>query len=251
MTDKIALITGASRGLGRATALALAAKGTHIIGTYKSSKEEAAEVKSQIEAQGVTAVMLPLDAQASDFADFAERVATELKETFGRGTLDYLVNNAGIGTYAYFPDTTADQLDELYRIHVRAPFLLTQALLPHMKDGGSVLFISSGLARFTLPGYAAYASMKGAMEVLTKYVAKETGDRRIRVNCVAPGAIETDFSGGAVRDNADLNAFVAGATAMGRVGLPDDIGGAVAAILSDELAWMTGTRVEVSGGQSL
>lgn len=251
MTDKIALITGASRGLGRATALHLAAKGVHIIGTYNTSGTKAQDVAREIEAHSVKAAMLPLDAEASDFSEFASQVAKALKETFGQEKIDHLVNNAGIGTYATFANTTAAQIDQLYHIHVRTPFLLTQTLLPHMNDGGKVLFVSSGLARFALPGYAAYASMKGAVEVLTKYAAKELGGRGIRVNCIAPGAIETDFGGGGVRDNPDINRFIASATALGRAGQPDDIGGAVAALLSDDLGWMSGTRVEVSGGQSL
>lgn len=251
MTDKIALITGASRGLGRASALHLAKAGTHIIGTYSSSKSEAAEVTREIEVHGVKAAMLPFDAESEDFTEFAGKIAELLQSKFSTDTLDHVVNNAGIGVYASFAETTEDQLDKLYRIHVRAPFLLTQALLPHLKDGGDVLFVSSGLARFTLPGYAAYSAMKGAVEVLTRYAAKELGERGIRVNCIAPGAIATDFSGGAVRDNPDLNGFVASMTALGRVGEADDIGGAVASILGDGMRWTNGQRIEVSGGQSL
>ncbi len=251
MTNKIALITGASRGLGRAGALHLAKAGTSIIGTYKSSKDEAREVSRQIEALGVKAAMLPLDAESQDFTGFADRVGETLQETFGGAKLDHIVNNAGIGVHASFPETTADQLDRLYRIHLRTPFLLTQSLLPHLNDGGSVLFVSSGLARFTLPGYAAYGAMKGAVEVLTRYAAKELGGRGIRVNCIAPGAIATDFAGGGVRDNPDINGFVASMTALGRVGEADDIGGAVAAILSDNMRWTNGSRIEVSGGQSV
>ena len=251
MTDRIALITGASRGPGRSSALHLAARGVHVIGTYHTSGHEAQEVARQIEGHGVKAAMLGLDAEASDFTEVASTVSTALRATFGRDRIDHLVNNAGIGTCACFPETTGAQIDELYRIHVRTPFLLTQAMLPHMNDGGKVLFVSSGLARFALPGYAAYASMQGAVEVLTRYAAKELGSRGIRVNCIAPGAIETGFSGGAVRDNPDLNGFVASATAPGRAGLPDDIGGAVAARFSDDMDWMNDERVEVSGGQSL
>ena len=251
MTKKIALITGASRGLGRASALHLAKAGTHIIGTYNSSRDEAFKVASEIRELGVKSAMLPFDAETGDLTTFANHVADILRTEFDRDRLDHLVNNAGIGVYASFAETTAGQLDELYRIHVRTPFLLTQALLPHLNDGGRILFVSSGLARFTLPGHAAYASMKGAVEVMTRYAAKELGERGIRVNCIAPGAIATDFSGGAVRDNADLNDFVASMTALGRVGEADDIGGAVTALLSGDLAWMNGQRVEVSGGQSL
>ncbi|MEO3388215.1 SDR family oxidoreductase [Mesorhizobium sp. CAU 1741] len=251
MTNKIALITGASRGLGRASAVHLAKAGTHIIGTYNASKDEAAEVAREIETHGVKAAMLPFDAEADDFAAFAEQISDALQNRFGTDKLDHIVNNAGIGVHASIADTTADQLDQLYKIHFRTPFMLTQALLPHIRDGGSVLFVSSGLARFALPGHSAYASMKGAVEVLTRYVAKEMGARGIRANCIAPGAIATDFSGGAVRDNADLNGFVASMTALGRVGEADDIGGAVAAILSDGMRWTNGERIEVSGGQSL
>ncbi|MEZ5935199.1 MAG: SDR family oxidoreductase [Alphaproteobacteria bacterium] len=251
MSDKIAVVTGASRGLGRAAALHLAAAGTHVIGTYRSAKSEAEKVARAIEAEGVKAAMLPLDAEAQDFSAFSEQVAETLQAAFGRDRLDHLVNNAGIGIHASFADTSVEQLDQLYRIHVRTPFLLTQALLPQIADGGHVLFVSSGLARFALPGYAAYGSMKGAVEVMTRYAAKELGERGIRVNCIAPGAIETDFGGGAVRDNADLNRHIASMTALGRVGRPDDIGGAIAALLSDGMGWVSGVRLEVSGGQSL
>jgi NAD(P)-dependent dehydrogenase (short-subunit alcohol dehydrogenase family) len=251
MTDKIALITGASRGLGKSSALHLAKAGTHIIGTYKSSRDEAQDVAREIETHGVKAAMVPFDAENEDLDRFADTIARTLQSTFGADKLDHLVNNAGIGVYAAFGETAADQLDTLYKIHVRTPFLLTQALLPRMRDGGNVLFVSSGLARFTLPGYSAYASMKGAVEVLTRYVAKELGERAIRVNCIAPGAIATDFTGGAVRDNSEINAFVSSMIALGRVGEADDIGGAVASLLSDGMGWANGTRLEVSGGQGL
>lgn len=195
--------------------------------------------------------MVPFDAESDDFDRFAGSIFETLRSTFAADKLDHLVNNAGVGVYAAFADTTADQLDTLYKIHVRTPFMLTQALLPHMRDGGNVLFVSSGLARFTLPGYSAYASMKGAVEVMTRYLAKELGERAVRVNCIAPGAIATDFTGGAVRDNSELNDFVSSMIALGRVGEADDIGGAVAALLSDGMRWTNGTRVEVSGGQGL
>lgn len=251
MTNTIALITGASRGLGRAAALELAEAGCHVIGTYNSSKESAEQVAREIEARGVTAVMLPFDAEAGDIPEFASRVEDTLRSSFGRDRLDHLVNNAGVGVFLAFSETGPEQLDQLYRIHVRTPYLLTQALLPIMPEGGHVLFVSSGLARFALPGYSAYGAMKGAVEVLTRYAAKEFGERGIRVNCIAPGAIETDFGGGAVRDNAELNRYVASTTALGRPGLPEDIGKAVGALLSGGLDWMNGERVEVSGGQSL
>jgi NAD(P)-dependent dehydrogenase (short-subunit alcohol dehydrogenase family) len=251
MTQKIALITGASRGLGRAAALHLAAAGIHVVGTYKASKAEADAVAREIEARGAKAAMLPLDAEGDAFAGFAEQVSDLLSTSFGRHQFDYLVNNAGIGTHAMFAQTTADQIDRLYRIHVRTPYLLTQSLLPAVADGGRLLFVSTGHTRFAIPGYSAYAAMKGAVEVMTRYAAKELGSRGIRVNCIAPGAIETDFGGGGVRDNADLNKYVASMIALGRAGLPDDIGGAIAALLSEGMHWLNGERIEVSGGQAL
>jgi NAD(P)-dependent dehydrogenase (short-subunit alcohol dehydrogenase family) len=246
--SKIAIITGASRGLGRASALALAAKGVAIIGTYHSNKAEADATTAAIAAAGSKAVMLPLDTgDSTSFPAFVEAVRTVLKNTFDRETFDYLLNNAGIGHYAPFAEVREEDFDRLMNIHFKGVFFLTQKLLPLIVDGGRILNVSSGLARFSLPGSSAYAAMKGAVEVLTRYLAKELGPRRIAVNTIAPGAVETDFGGGAVRDNPQLNSFVASMTAMGRAGLPDDIGGAVAAILSDS-GWITGQRIEVSGG---
>jgi NAD(P)-dependent dehydrogenase (short-subunit alcohol dehydrogenase family) len=252
MDMKIALITGASRGLGRSMALHLAAQGVDVIGTYRSNETEAASVCAQIEAQGRRAVMLRLDTAKTDtFADFATRLASVLRETFGRSSFDFLINNAGIGVYASIADTTDAQFDELVAVHLKGPFFLTQRLLPLIADGGRILNVSTGLARFTLPGYAAYASMKGGVEVFTRYLAKELGPRGITANVVAPGAIETDFGGGVVRDVAAVNQQVAGMIALGRVGLPDDVGGAVAGLLSDAGRWINGQRIEVSGGQNL
>ena len=185
------------------------------------------------------------------FAAFAERLGGELERVWGRRTFDYLVNNAGIGIHKSFEATTEDDFDTLMAVHIKGVFFLTQRLLPMIEDGGRILNVSSGLARFALPGYAAYGSMKGAVEVLTRYLAKELGPRGIAVNVVAPGATETDFSGGAVRDNPELNRIIAATTAMGRVGLPDDIGGAMAGILASESQWMTAQRIEVSGGQNI
>ncbi|MGE8113316.1 MULTISPECIES: SDR family NAD(P)-dependent oxidoreductase [Pseudomonas] len=252
MTRKIALITGASRGLGRNAAEHLAARGIDIIGTYHSKADEAQQVAKALEAAGAKAAMLQLDVgDCSSFASFAERLGTTLQQRFGRERLDFLVNNAGIGLNVPFSETTEAQFDQLLNIQLKGPFFLTQRLLPLLVDGGRIVNVSSGLARFALPGYAAYAAMKGAMEVLTRYQAKELGARGIRVNILAPGAIETDFGGGVVRDNQQVNDFIAGNTALGRVGLPDDIGAAIALLLEEGNGWITGQRLEVSGGMFL
>lgn len=253
MEKKIVLITGGSRGLGRNMALHLAEQGRDIILTYRSKESEAAEVVSLIEKKGQKAVALRLDVSNSgSFPAFAADVKKALQKTWGRENFDYLINNAGIGVYGSFAETTEAQFDELMNTHFKGTFFLTQKLLPLIKtQGGRILNVSSGLARFSFPGYSAYASMKGAIETLTRYLAKELGPQGIAVNVIAPGAIETDFGGGHVRDNAELNKMVAAQTAMGRVGLPDDIGGAVAAILSDDNHWMTAQRIEVSGGMVL
>jgi len=252
MAEKIAVLTGASRGLGRSMALHLAAQGVTVVGTYHSNKDAADSVVAEIEAAGGQARMLPLDAGRTDsFGTFASALAAALQDGFGRPDFDFLINSAGIGINAPFVDTTEEQFDELVQIQLKAPFFLTQALLPMIVDGGRILNVSSGLARFTLPGFSAYASTKGAIEVLTRYLAKELGQRQIRVNVVAPGAIETDFAGGAVRDNAGVNDAIASSIPLGRVGLPDDIGSAVAALLSDAFSWVNGTRIEVSGGQNI
>lgn len=246
--SKIALITGASRGLGRATALALAAKGVAIIATYLNNKAEAEATQAAITAHGGKAVMLPLDTgTVAGFAAFAETLRSVLK-TMERERFDFLVNNAGVGLHKPFAETTEADFDRLMNVHFKGVFFLTQVLLPLLEDGGRIVNISSGLARFTLPGTSAYASMKGGIEVLTRYLAKELGPRGIRVNTVAPGAIETDFGGGAVRDNKQINDFVASVTALGRAGKPDDVGGAIAALLDDGSGWINGQRVEVSGG---
>lgn len=252
MTQRIALVTGGSRGLGKNAALKLAAKGTDILLTYHSNRRAALEVVAEIEKKGVKAAALALNVgDISSFDAFASEVAQVLTQQWGRTTFDYLLNNAGIGLNVPFDETSEAQFDQLMNIQFKGPFFLTQRLLPLLQDGGRILNVSSGLARFALPGYAAYAAMKGAMEVLTRYQAKELGGRGISVNIIAPGAIETDFGGGVVRDNAEVNRHIAAQTALGRVGLPDDIGDAIAALLSDELAWMNAQRVEVSGGMFL
>ena len=252
MHHKIAVITGGSRGLGRSAALHLARAGVDVVLTYHSRWSEADEVVGEIETLGGRAAALQLDTAAtSGFAEFAEQLSATLDRVWGRRTFDYLVNNAGIGIHKSFEETTEAEFDALVAVHLKGVFFLTQRLLPMIEDGGRILNMSSGLARFTFPGYAAYASVKGAVEVLTRYLAKELGSRRIAVNTLAPGAIETDFGGGVVRDNSELNRTIASVTAMGRVGLPDDIGGAVASVLTGENQWMTAQRIEVSGGQSI
>jgi NAD(P)-dependent dehydrogenase (short-subunit alcohol dehydrogenase family) len=249
---KIALITGSSRGLGKSTALNLAKKGVDTIVTYHRNGEEAANVVAEITALGATAVALQLDtADTKTFDSFAVQVQQSLQNTWQTEHFDFLVNNAGTGVYASFAETTEEDFDHLMNIHVKGVFFLTQKLLPLINDGGRIVNLSTGLTRIILPGYAAYASMKGAMETLTKYMAKELGARRIAVNIVAPGAIETDFGGGGVRDNPEVNQYLASQTALGRVGLPDDIGGAIAALLSADNQWVNAQRIEVSGGQSI
>ena len=251
-TTQIALITGGSRGLGKSMALHLADRGVDSIITFKASAGPAREVVAAIEARGRKAVALPLDvADSRSFGGFAEAVRGELTRRWQRPTFDFLVNNAGTGLHASIAETTEDQFDALVREHLKAPFFLTQRLLPLLADGGRIVNISSGLARFSFPGSAAYAAVKGGVEVLTRYFAKELAQRGITANTLAPGAIETDFRGGAVRDNPQINAAIAAQTALGRVGVPDDIGGAVALLLSPEARWITGQRIEASGGMLL
>lgn len=248
----IALVTGGSRGLGRNMALSLAQKGISVILTYHSKKEEAAAVVNEIEQLGVKAAALALDVSDSkSFDAFFESVAAILHTTFQTNRFNYLINNAGIGIHAAFTATTEEQFDTLMNIQLKGPFFFTQKALLLMADGGGIVNISTGLARFSLPGYAAYATMKGGIETLTRYQAKELGARGIRSNVVAPGAIETDFGGGAVRDNADLNKFVASQTALGRVGKPDDIGSVVAFLCTDDAKWVNAQRLEASGGMFL
>ncbi|HDX8617710.1 TPA: SDR family oxidoreductase [Aeromonas dhakensis] len=251
MTHPIALITGASRGLGKQAALALAARGVDLIITYRSQADEAAAVVAEATALGVRAHALPLDvAASSSFAAFASQVREQLG-AWQRDRFDFLVNNAGIGIHTSIEQTSEQQFDTLFNIHLKGVFFLTQQLLPLLRDGGRILNLSSGLTRFALPGYAAYAAMKGGVEVLTRYLAKELGPRGIAVNVVAPGAIETDFGGGVVRDNQAVNDFIASQTALGRVGQPEDIGGVIAALLSPDSRWINAQRIEASGGMFL
>jgi NAD(P)-dependent dehydrogenase (short-subunit alcohol dehydrogenase family) len=246
---KIALITGGSRGLGHNTALSLAHKGVDVIITYHSNQVEADATVAAIKKLGRNAAALQLDAGAiKTFPDFATRLKTALKDNWGASQFDYLVNNAGIGLNRPFAETTEADFDRLMNIHFKGVYFLTQTLLPLIADGGRIINLSSGLARFSLPGFSAYGAMKGAIEVLTHYLARELGPRRITANTVAPGAIETDFGGGHVRDDAEANRQVASATPLGRAGLPDDIGPMIASLLSDDNRWVNGQRIEVSGG---
>ncbi|MDB5272853.1 MAG: short-chain dehydrogenase [Chitinophagaceae bacterium] len=249
---KIALVTGGSRGLGKDMALSLANKGIDVILTYNSKKDEALAVVAAVQKAGRKAVALQLNTtQVKSFDAFFAQVKAALKDTFQAERFDFLVNNAGIGVHKSFAETTEDEFDLLVNIHFKGVFFLTQKALPLINDGGRIINLSTGLARFSLAGYSAYASMKGAIETLTKYQAKELGARGIAVNVVAPGAIETDFGGGAVRDNAQLNQYVAGVTALGRTGKPDDIGSVVAFLCTDDAKWINAQRIEVSGGMNL
>jgi NAD(P)-dependent dehydrogenase (short-subunit alcohol dehydrogenase family) len=248
MIRKIAIITGGSRGLGANAALKLAARGADLIITYKQESSAAEAVVARAAELGAKAVALQLDAgTTAGIPAFTKQVQNTL-EQWGTRQFDILINNAGMGITADFSNVTEEQFDALMNVHLKGVFFLTQALVPLMADGGRILNVSSGLTRFALPGYSVYASMKGAIEVLTRYLAKELGPRRISVNVLAPGAIETDFGGGVVRDNQQVNSFIASQTALGRVGLPDDIGDVIASLVSDDCRWVNAQRIEASGG---
>jgi len=251
ITNKIALVTGGSRGLGRNIALALAKNGADIILTYRQKKEEAEGVVAEIEKLGRKAALLQIDvSDLSQFAGFAEAVKKTLETNWGRSTFDYLVNNAGIDRAAPFAQTTEENFDALFLVHLKGVYFLTQKLLPVIADGGGIVNTSTGLARFAIPGYSAYAAMKGGIEVFTRYLAKELGSRKIRANVVAPGAIETDFTKEAL-EHPEVKNFLASQTALGRVGVPDDIGGVVAFLCSEEGRWVNAQRLEASGGMFL
>jgi NAD(P)-dependent dehydrogenase (short-subunit alcohol dehydrogenase family) len=245
---KIALITGGSRGIGRSTVLHLAARGVDSIFTYRENQAEAAKVVAAVEAQGRRAIALPLDTSVSrTFEALVERAKTAIADLAAE-RFDYLVNNAGTSLHKPFELTTEEELDAVYSVHFKGVYLLTQKLLPLIADGGRIVNISSGLARVSMPGSSAYGAMKGAVEVLTRYMAAELGPRGIAVNTVAPGAVATDFSGGMVRDTPALAKRISDMTALGRVGLPDDLGAMIASLLSDDNRWISGQRIEVSGG---
>ncbi|MFN3771166.1 MAG: SDR family NAD(P)-dependent oxidoreductase [Ectopseudomonas guguanensis] len=249
---RIAIVTGSSRGLGRNTALSIARQGSDVIVTYHSQADAALAVVAEIQALGRKAMALQLDAgDAATFPAFVQRLRQALGETWQRDSFDHLINNAGHGDMASIADTTQAQFDALVNVHFKGVFFLTQALLPLMADGGRIVNISSGLTRVSYPGFSAYAAVKGEVEVLSLYLAKELGSRGIAVNTVAPGAIETDFLGGAVRDMPDLNRVFADMTALGRVGVPDDIGPMIASLLGEQNRWVNAQRIEVSGGQAI
>lgn len=250
--NKIALVTGGSRGLGKNTVLALAMQGVDVVLTYNSKQADADATVAEAQALGVKAAALQLDVgNSKSFSAFAQSLAKVLEQQWQRRDFDFLVNNAGVGVNTPFAETTEEQFDLLMNIHLKGTFFLAQTLLPLIKDGGRIVNISTGLTRFTYPGYSAYAAMKGAVEVLSRYMAKELGARGIAVNAVAPGAIETDFGGGHVRDNDQLNQQLASITALGRVGVPDDIGPMIASLLSENNRWINAQRIEVSGGMML
>ncbi|MGX5688748.1 SDR family NAD(P)-dependent oxidoreductase [Arcticibacter tournemirensis] len=250
--SKIALVTGGSRGLGKNMAISLAKKGVDIVLTYNSNKQKADEAVAEIQSLGQKAIAFQLDTgNVKAFDEFFRQVTEHLEEHTGSPNFDFLINNAGTALYAQFAETTEEQFDGVMNIHYKGVFFLTQKALPFINDGGRIINISSGLARFSYPGSSAYGSMKGAIEVLTRYLAKELGSRGIAANVVAPGAIETDFGNGHVRDNKDVNDQIAGLTALGRVGLPEDIGGVVAFLCTEDARWINGQRIEVSGGVSL
>ncbi|WP_343215405.1 SDR family NAD(P)-dependent oxidoreductase [Dyella sp.] len=248
----ISLVTGSSRGLGRATAHSIARKGGDVIITYQSREADAMSVVADIQKLGRKAVALPLNtADVSTFATFAERLESVLNQVWARDSFDHLVNNAGHGEVAPIADMTEAAFDKLVDVHFKGVFFLTQKLLPLLADGGRIVNLSTGLTRVSAEGWSAYAAVKGAIEVLTVYMAKEFGHRKIAVNAVAPGAIETDFFGGAVRDTPEFNQFFAGMTALGRVGVVDDIGPMIAGLLSEDNRWVNAQRIEVSGGQGI
>jgi NAD(P)-dependent dehydrogenase (short-subunit alcohol dehydrogenase family) len=248
---KIAIVTGGSRGLGTSTVLSLAKRGVKSIFTYNTNRAEADNVVAAVSEAGSQAIALQLNVGNLSSLDTFVKEASIALQALGAERFDYLVNNAGISHHAAFEKTTEEELDSLYNINFKGVFFLTQKLLPLINDGGRIVMVSTGLTRIIVPESAPYASLKGALEVLARYLAKELGHRGIAVNAVAPGAIATDFSGGMVRDNPNVNKRVAEMTALGRAGLPDDIGPMIASLLSEDNRWVNGQRIEVSGGMSL
>lgn len=249
---KTAIVTGGSRGLGKNMALKIAEKGIDVIITYRGNKENAEEVVQEIQAKGQASVAFQLNTtKTATFDPFIEEVTNYLKETKGSPNFDFLINNAGIGIGKPIVDTTEEEFDSLYNVHLKGVYFLTQKAIPFINNGGRIVNVSTGLARFALPGFSAYAMMKGGIEVFTRYLAKELGSKGIAVNTIAPGATETDFQGGVVRDNKQVNDHIAATVALGRVGLPEDIGGVVAFLCSEEGRWVNAQRIEISGGQNI
>ena len=252
MKKKIAIVTGGSRGLGKDMALSLARKGIDVILTYHTNQEEAEKVVGEIQLGGQNAVALPFDAGNIRGLDaFMEEVLKTLKEKWNNEKFDFLINNAGVGASIPIPTVKEEDFDRLLNIHFKGVYFLTQKSLPHMNDHGGVVFISSGTTRFCVPGYSVYSSLKGAVEVFSRTVAKEFGSRGIRSNIVAPGPIETDFNNAAIRNNPQMKTFLAGQTALGRVGAADDIGSVVAFLCTDDAKWINAQRIEVSGGVNI
>lgn len=249
MKTKIALVTGGSRGLGRDMAINLAKKGLDVIITYHSNEAAAKEVVKVIEDLGQKAKAFQLDTSSTaGFDDFFKNISNYLKEENGSPNFDFLINNAGTGLYVPFEETTEAQFDEMVNVHLKGVYFLTQKAVPYMNDKGGIVNISSGLARFTLPKSSAYASMKGAVDVFTRYLAKELAYKKIRANAVAPGAIATDFGNGENKKNEEKRKLLSNVTALGRVGEPEDIGSIVAFLCTDEAGWINGQRIEASGG---
>lgn len=250
---KIALVTGGSRGIGKDTVLKLAKKGLDVILTYRSSKDEAEEVVAEVEKIGQKAATFQLDTgkDINTFDNFVSNISNYLKKTYGKANFDYLVNNGGIGGHATIAEATEEDFDLMVNIHFKGVFFLTQKLLPLLNHEGSILNVSTGLTRKTFPGTSTYASVKGAIEVFSRVLAAELGERKIRVNTVAPGAIQTDFNGGVTRDDPKMNRAVSSITALGRPGLPEDLGGVIAFLCTKDAYWINGQRIEVSGGMAL
>ncbi|WP_064197563.1 MULTISPECIES: SDR family NAD(P)-dependent oxidoreductase [Emticicia] len=250
--NKIALVTGGSRGLGKDMALSLAKKNIDVILTYNSNQTDAEEVVKAIEDSGQKAVALKLDVgDIKSFDVFLRQVSAVLESKWQTSTFDFLINNAGIGGTIPIANMTEEIFDNFVNIHFKGVYFLTQKSLLMMNDGGGVIFISSGTTRMTIPGYSIYSSLKSAIETFTKVVAKEYGSRGIRSNVVAPGPIETDFNDAAIRNNPQMKGYLSGITALGRVGNADDIGGVVAFLCTEDAKWINGQRIEVSGGMSL
>ncbi len=250
--QKIALVTGGSRGIGRDIALSIARKGLNVIITYHQNREAAQQVVAEIKELGTEGYALQLDTRSvPTFEAFCKQLGTLLQDRFGSSKVDYLINNAGTGLYTPFLETSEEQFDEMMNIHFKGVYFLTQKIVPYLNDHGGIVNISSGLARFTFPNCSAYASMKGGVEVFTRYLAKELGPRGIKANIVAPGAVATDFGGGGNRDNEDRRKMIANLTALGRVGEAEDIGSVVAFLCTDDAHWVTGQRIEASGGTML